>query len=720
MVAGQVFLPVAQAQGVPNYALVLPSQTTYEVDQTVIITGQNLDQLYSSGFICFNNLNSCFQSSDALVKEWSYGQISFIMPYASNVTQSGQILLVGGGAVLGQFPYSFKPHALGYLSNSALVTEGAAGSVLQIKGLYFGDSQGVVRFGQQSAMISSWSDMIVNLTIPGSAIADSNTIEICTAAGVCMTENFLVKKQVFSDTLSGQQYYLNAIKYVDAYNTLTPKDDVVVAVLDEGIDFNQEDLKGSGWLNSGEVAGDSVDNDKNGFVDDLHGYNFVDNSADISPKGDHGTEVAGVIGAGRNNGVGITGIAPKVKLMSLIVCHADGSCDGSAVLKAIKYAVDAGARIVNLSLEAATAREFDSSFNDVVKYAYDHNVLVVVAAGNGDTSTGKGRNLTVNSESPVCNDNGQNMILGVGASNKNNDSKTAWSNYGACVDIFAPGEKIITTKSAVDSYATVSGTSFATPIVAAVAANIFSAYPDMKNSVLIDFMIKNGSFLDTDKLFDDVKASFAPKVPVKQNVVNVVPASPAVTEVVKSNSSPLPLTSGFSDVNKFNKNFQAIVYLRDHAVVAGYPDGTFRSEQGVTRAEMLKILIRGGLGITPGNEYQQACFTDVGANEWYANYVCYAKSKGWTEGYVDGTFQPNKMINKVEAIKFLALINNLPKSNLSFLPYLDVPEGAWYEVYLKEAFQMGLLEEVDNMYEPDHFMTRGSISESIYRLMIQR
>jgi subtilisin family serine protease len=639
------------------------------------------------------------------------------MPYASNVSQSGQIILVGQGKIQGQFAYRFKPYVLGFLSNGSVVTDGAANSDLQIKGLYFGNSQGAVKFGILDGKISSWSDTSIDLTIPVPTTSDTNTIEICSSSGVCLSMNFLVRKQVFKDTLAGQQYYLSAIKYDSAYNTLVPSAPIVVAVLDEGIQLDHPDLKDSIWTNPKEISGDGIDNDKNGFVDDVHGYNFLDNNADLTVKGDHGTEVAGIIGAARNNNLGIAGIAPNAKLMSLIVCHSDGTCVGDAVLAGIKYAVDNGARIINLSLEAAIANEFDSGFNDVMKYAYDHNVVVVVAAGNGDTATGIGRNLTANQESPVCNDNGQNMVLGVGASNRTNDAKTDWTNYGNCVDVFSPGEGITTTDTTGDLYATVSGTSFATPIVSAVAAQILSAYPDMKNSVLINYIVKDGPFLDTEKLFNDIKATF-----------NHTVVSSSTSGTGSGTGTVVPPTAGtgsssvavFSDVNKFNKNFRAITYLHDQGIISGYADGTFRPEQGVTRAEMLKILIKGGLGVTPGSEYGKACFKDVKASDWFSIYVCYAHAKGWTEGYADGTFQPNKQINKVEAIKFLALINNLPKSNLSFLPYVDVPTGAWYEIYLKEAFQMGLLEEINNLYEPDNSMTRGSISESIFRLILVR
>lgn len=688
-----------------NFNASVPNQGIFDVYEIVNITGQGFDKVKESGFVCFNSFDICFDSDDQLIQQWTDNLISFKMPYANNVTQSGQAFVVGQGEIIAQFPYSFRPFVEGFVQNGKLVTEVSSSQVLQLQGTYFGNKKGTVKFGIVQGDVTSWSDDLINVTVPSLTNTDTKFVEICSEANLCSTEDFTVRKLLFNDTMSSLQSYLNTIKYNKAYSLLTPKDSIVVAVVDDGIDAGHPELKEHIWVNEDEVPNDNKDNDNNNYIDDYNGYNFLDRDGDLTPSGTHGTSVAGVISASRNNEIGITGIAPNAEIMSLIICGEDDMCDEEAISKSIRYAVDNGARIINLSLAATSAEGYSSKFNDVIRYAYEKNVLVVVAAGNGYVDSKLGRDLTENPESPICNDNDENMVLGVAASDSTNTKKASWSNYGNCVDIFAPGEDIMALSTEGKLYEEVAGTSFATPIVSGVAAQILSTYPNMKNSTLINYFVKNGPYLDTEKLFNDINATYKDE-DVVDNGETGVPESSVV------------LASGFSDVKAGNKNLNAIVYLKQNNVIAGFPDGTFRPDQAVTRAEMLKILIIGGLGITPDDKYKQNCFSDVKVTDWYAPYVCYAKTKGWAEGYPDGTFRPNQTINKVEAVKFLAVINDLENVAVPFLPYSDVDENAWYGIYLKQAFGLGLLEETDNIYQPNAVMTRGSISESIFRLLL--
>ena len=153
---------------------------------------------------------------------------------------------------------------------------------------------------------------------------------------------------------------------------------------------------------------------------------------------------------------------------------------------------------------------FTTNFDDTIKYAFDRNVLVIVAAGNGDLEGGIGRNLDVTKVSPVCNDGNQNMVLGVGAVDANNQL-TPWSNYGGCADIYAPGENIIST--AVPAYSTLNGfydsadgTSFATPIVSGVAALIKAKYPNIKNTAIRDRIVNNSNYQSGRRIVNAYKA----------------------------------------------------------------------------------------------------------------------------------------------------------------------------------------------------------------------
>lgn len=173
--------------------------------------------------------------------------------------------------------------------------------------------------------------------------------------------------------------------------------------------------------------------------------------------------------------------------------------------------------------------------------------------------------------------------------------------------------------------------------------------------------------------------------------------------------------STLSDISG-NKNQTAIEYLYNNNVISGYPDGTFQPNRVVNRAELLKILV-GGKGITPTVEEFNNCFPDV-KDEWFAPFVCYAKAQNWVGGYPDGTFQPAKEVNKVEAIKMLVnsqgyAIEEQVSENL----FDDTDSTAWYAPFIKVAKEKGLLEVSAGNYGIAESMERGEISENIYRAM---
>lgn len=249
------------------------------------------------------------------------------------------------------------------------------------------------------------------------------------------------------------------INAVGAWAKTTGDKDVVVAVLDDGYRPQHPDLKDRLWGNVDEVPGDSIDNDGNGFVDDVHGMDFVgvdagtpttDNDpTDDLPNGGHGVHVAGTIAAAGNNGVGITGVAQQASIMPLRVCGADWSsggaiiCPVSSIIAAINYAGANGARVANLSLGGPG---FNALFRDA--FAANPNTLFVIAAGND------GRNSEVPGYAgyPCSYDPSTSSIPGavdnivcVAASDQN-DAKAYFSNWGAVkVDVAAPGTEILST-----------------------------------------------------------------------------------------------------------------------------------------------------------------------------------------------------------------------------------------------------------------------------------
>ncbi|MFW2338622.1 MAG: S8 family peptidase [Acidimicrobiia bacterium] len=241
---------------------------------------------------------------------------------------------------------------------------------------------------------------------------------------------------------------------------------VVVAVIDSGVDVDHPDLARNIWTNPDEVCGNAVDDDGNGFVDDCRGWNFIDGNADVADHNGHGTHIAGIIAAEFNNLIGVAGIAPEAVLMPLKIGGETPSL--SRALLAFDYAIQNGARIINASWVSSdpAAEEYLSPYLDAAEAA---GILVVVGAGNDGVNI---------DEAPVWPaSSGHSNVLTVAASNAM-DLPAEFSNYGReSVDIFAPGDRIISTLPG-GSYGVYSGTSMAAPQVAGAAALLWSATPE--------------------------------------------------------------------------------------------------------------------------------------------------------------------------------------------------------------------------------------------------
>lgn len=173
----------------------------------------------------------------------------------------------------------------------------------------------------------------------------------------------------------------------------------------------------------------------------------------------------------------------------------------------------------------------------------------------------------------------------------------------------------------------------------------------------------------------------------------------------------------FSDLSDAHQNAAAISFLYNSGVISGYPDGSFKPEATVNRAELLKILIE-GQGITPDDYLYKDCFLDVGS-DWYAKYVCYAKEQGWVEGYPDGNFLPGQTVNKVEALKMLLNSQSISLVESYSSRYSDVFSTEWYAKYVYTAETLGLLEESGETLSPGGDMSRAGICENLYRLLTQ-
>jgi hypothetical protein len=174
-------------------------------------------------------------------------------------------------------------------------------------------------------------------------------------------------------------------------------------------------------------------------------------------------------------------------------------------------------------------------------------------------------------------------------------------------------------------------------------------------------------------------------------------------------------SSSLSDISG-DRNEIAIQYLYDKGIVSGYPDGTFKPNNGLNRAEMLKILV-GAIGLSPSVSDFHDCFPDV-KSEWFAPYVCYAKSLNWVSGYPDGTFGPAVIVNKAETLKMLLNTQKITLKSATGNVFSDVPKTDWYAIYVETAESLGLLEETSGNYHPGDSMERGTVSENLYRALL--
>lgn len=191
---------------------------------------------------------------------------------------------------------------------------------------------------------------------------------------------------------------------------------------------------------------------------------------------------------------------------------------------------------------------------------------------------------------------------------------------------------------------------------------------------------------------------------------------PAILLGLTNFSTAAFAASGFPDVTVSHPNHSAILYLQEQGIVQGYEDGTFKPNQLVNRAEFLKIIIEGS--DIESNIETETPFPDIDNAAWYAKYVRKAYSEGWINGYPDGTFKPEQTINKVEALKIIGEVQSWSLTKPSNdLAFTDLIPGAWYLAYVNYAKSHDYLEETGSILSPDQLMSRAKISEVIYRTL---
>lgn len=305
-----------------------------------------------------------------------------------------------------------------------------------------------------------------------------------------------------------------------AWNLSTGSSNVVVATIDTGIDYNHYDLQNNIWHNPREIAGNGVDDDHNGYVDDIHGINAITNSGNPSDDNGHGTHVAGIVGAVGNNSQGVAGVNWSVKLIGVKILDATGSGTEFDAIKGIEYVTalrQAGNNVV-LSNNSWGGDGYSSLVRDAIISANNAGVLFIAAAGNASRN---------NDTTPTypANYNLTN-IISVAAIDSNGTLAT-FSNYGAnTVDIAAPGVDVPSTYITND-YAYMSGTSMAAPYVSGVLSLLASYAPNYTSSQLKLNLLSNAHTLTS--LTGKVSTRAIPNAHSMLSSIEDTPPNPAPT-----------------------------------------------------------------------------------------------------------------------------------------------------------------------------------------------
>jgi serine protease len=286
----------------------------------------------------------------------------------------------------------------------------------------------------------------------------------------CLTPN---------DPSYGSQWGLSTINASTAWNYYSTGSNVVVAIVDDAIERTHADLSPNLWVNSAEIAGNNIDDDNNGYIDDINGFDVASNDNNPNPPSnsyDHGTHVAGIVSARSNNGVGVASIGYSCKLMCIKATSSVGQVSNG--YDGIVYAAVSGADVINMSWGGPSS---STTAQNVINYANSQGCILIAAAGNDNVNT---------QFYPAAYSN----VVSVAATTSTN-AKAGFSNYGTWIDVSAPGNNIYSTTVG-NTYGNKSGTSMASPMVAGLAGLMKSLNPSMPNADLINCLISTAANID--------------------------------------------------------------------------------------------------------------------------------------------------------------------------------------------------------------------------------
>ena len=327
-------------------------------------------------------------------------------------------------------------------------------------------------FNKSTSKLAKWYLLKIQPTSSNQILAfrENHNIEI-----IQENNHLKIHNQPVNDSLYSEQWYHQRLRTFASWKNFTINPNVLIAIIDTGIDYKHPDLEGSVWINSLEDLNgngrldaedlNNFDDDKNGYIDDVMGWDFTDapqlgsGGDDTDPDNDpmddypggHGTKIAGIIAAQVNNFHGISGLIPGTKVMNLRAGTASGYLEEDDVARAVLYAINNGARIINMSFGDVVLSRF---LKDVIEYAYNNEIVIVASSGNS------GNDL-------IHYPSGLAETISVGATDQD-DTRANFSNFGGTIDLVAPGVDILSTNAG-GGYGMAGGTSFSAPMVSATA-----------------------------------------------------------------------------------------------------------------------------------------------------------------------------------------------------------------------------------------------------------
>ncbi len=511
-------------------------------------------------------------------------------------------------------------------------------------------------------------------------------------------------KSFSNDTFSSSQYYLETLNVPEAWKQVDNPKKVTVAIIDDGVNINHPDLTRNIWIDPSSKYWSSK-------IIDFVGDHLPDNF----PTGEHGTMIAGIIGATSNNNIGIAGIAKNVDFMPLRVFDVQWDAREYDIIQAIYYAIEHGANIINLSL-GQTQFQYSERFDDVIRKAYENGIAVVIAAGNGDVLAYSQSwvNTTVNPVSPICNNAGNvKYSLGVGSLDKSG-KQAPWTNYGLCVGLWTPGEDIFSTSVAVYNvqtgvdYATSSGTSFSAPMISGIIALGFNKYwfisPDLIHESLMESRVKNSAgnyVIDTDKYLEILGIKIA-----KKSYQNTVPVAVSDNYETENNTTISQWEDDVSDVDFLVNKW--LVVKRDSLDL-------YRLNDPILRQEILGLAMKIRNFQSPAWYVCRNIFRDVlynKPNTWACPIVEYAADTG-VISKENSYFRPEEYITNSEALAIIMKAAAVPISQYQS-SNLTIP--AWQVNVIGTAYNHGFIGTTDYDY-PNQRATRWSVFAIVRKIL---